>query len=67
MALLDGIAARIGLALLLGVTLEMGIRGFWYGNALAGCVPFLIGGVYLISGKWKTFKRSETAIDDRPA
>ena len=66
-ALLDGIAARIGLALLLGVTLEMGIRGFWYGNALAGCVPFLIGGVYLISGRWKTFKRSETAIDGRSA
>ena len=54
-ALLDGIAARIGLALLLGVTLDMGIRGFWYGNALAGLVPFLIGGTYLLSGKWKRF------------
>ena len=52
-ALLDGIAARIGLALLLGVKLEMGIRGFWYGNALAGLVPFLIGGAYLLSGAWK--------------
>ena len=52
-ALLDGIVARIGIAMLLGVVLGWGIRGFWYGNALAGIVPFFIGGVYLISGKWK--------------
>ena len=52
-ALLDGIAARIGLALLLGVELGLGILGFWYGNALAGLVPFLIGSVYLASGRWK--------------
>jgi Na+-driven multidrug efflux pump len=48
-ALLDGIFTRIGLSLLLGVTFGMGIRGFWYGNALSGLVPFLIGTVYLIS------------------
>lgn len=52
-ALLDGIVARIGLALLLGVYMNMGILGFWYGNALAGLVPFFIGTAYLISGKWK--------------
>ena len=52
-ALLDGILCRIGLSLLLGVTLGMGIRGFWYGNALSGLVPFLIGGGYLLSGRWK--------------
>ena len=52
-ALLDGLAARIGLALLLGRALEMGIRGFWYGNALAGLVLFLIGSTYLLSGRWK--------------
>ena len=52
-AMLDGIICRIGLALLLGVTLGWGIRGFWYGNALAGLVPFLIGGGYLASGLWK--------------
>ena len=56
-ALLDGILARIGLALLLGLTFGMGIMGFWYGNAFAGLVPFLIGGGYLLSGRWK--KRSE--------
>lgn len=52
-ALLDGIACRIGLSLLLGVVLSWGISGFWYGNALSGLVPFLIGSAYLFSGRWK--------------
>ena len=52
-ALLDGIVARIGLALLLGITLGMGIFGFWLGNALAGLMPFVIGGTFLLSGIWK--------------
>ncbi len=52
-ALLDGIVARIGIALFLGVYLNWGIKGFWYGNALAGIVPFFIGGTYLLSGKWR--------------
>ena len=52
-ALLDGIFTRIGLSLLLGVTFAWGIRGFWYGNALSGLVPFLIGTAYLLSGRWK--------------
>ena len=51
-ALLDGILCRIGLSFLLGVVFEYGIRGFWYGNALSGLVPFLIGSIYLASGKW---------------
>ncbi|MBQ7064077.1 MAG: MATE family efflux transporter [Firmicutes bacterium] len=63
-ALLDGIVARIGLALLLGITLGWGILGFWYGNAFAGLVPFLIGGLYLISGRWKTFRRKDDRNDD---
>ncbi len=53
-ALLDGIVCRIGLALLLGVVFNWGIRGFWYGNALSGLVPFFIGSVYLFSGAWKS-------------
>ena len=61
-ALLDGIAARIGLALLLGVELGMGILGFWYGNALAGLMPFVIGSAYLLSGRWK--HRASPAPDD---
>ena len=54
--LLDGVICRIGLAMLMGLVLEMGIMGFWLGNAFAGYVPFLIGGVYFLSGKWKTRK-----------
>ena len=56
-ALLDGIFCRIGLSLLLGIILGWGIRGFWYGNALSGLVPFLIGSVFLFSGRWKRFGR----------
>ena len=58
-ALLDGIACRIGLSLLLGVTLAWGIRGFWYGNALSGLVPFLIGFAYLLSGRWRRPGRAD--------
>ena len=54
--LLDGVIGRIGLALLLGITVGMGITGFWYGNVLAGYIPFFIGGVYYVSGKWRTQK-----------
>lgn len=52
-AIIDGMIARIGLAALLGFTLSMGCRGFWYGDALAGFVPILIGSVYYLSGKWR--------------
>lgn len=52
--LLDGVVARVGLSLLLGEALAMGIYGYWYGAALAGFVPFLIGGVYFLSGRWRT-------------
>ena len=51
-ALLDGMFCRIGLSLLLGLVLGWGIKGFWYGNALSGLVPFLIGFTYLYSGAW---------------
>ena len=51
--LLDGIVMRIGLTILLGLTLGFGIYGFWYGNALAGYMPFVIGMAFFFSGKWK--------------
>lgn len=51
--LLDGVVARVGLAMLMGITWGMGIQGFWYGNVLAGYVPFIIGGVYFLSGIWR--------------
>jgi len=55
-ALLDGIILRIGLSLLFGIGLKMEYTGFWLGDALAGFTPFVLGIVFLISGKWKTNK-----------
>ncbi len=55
-AMFDGVIIRIGLSLLLGVTFACGVYGFWYGNALAGLTPFVIGGVYYLTGRWRTRK-----------
>lgn len=53
-ALFDGIVARIGLSYVLGFTLGMGVRGFWFGDALAGYMPFAVGFVFFLTGRWKT-------------
>lgn len=53
---IDGIIARIGLSLLFGITMGMGIQGFWLGSALAGNVIGVIGIIYYCSGKWKNRK-----------
>lgn len=55
-ALVDGVVSRIGLSLLMGITFNMGIEGFWYGSALASFMTGIIGGIYYFSGKWKTRK-----------
>lgn len=52
-AIIDGMISRIGIAALLGFALGMGCQGFWYGDALAGFMPFVIGMCYYLSGKWK--------------
>lgn len=52
-AILDGIISRIGIAALLGFGMKMGCEGFWYGDALAGFIPIVIGMSYFISGRWK--------------
>lgn len=54
MALFDGLILRIGLSVLFGIWLDFGYLGFWLGDALAGFTPFFIGGVYYLSGTWKT-------------
>ena len=59
-ALLDGVACRIGLSILLGVTLNWGITGFWYGNAISGCIPFVIGFAFLLSGRWKVVRKTDS-------
>ncbi len=53
-AILDGIVMRIGLAVLLGLVLDMKHYGFWLGDALAGFTPFFIGLWFYFSDKWKT-------------
>ena len=58
-AIIDGVIARIGLAALLGFALHMDCRGFWLGDALAGFMPLVIGGVFFLSGKWKEPQRVE--------
>ncbi|MGN1003878.1 MAG: MATE family efflux transporter [Oscillospiraceae bacterium] len=52
-AIMDGIVARVGLSLLFGKALGLGYFGFWMGNAVSGCVPFLLGAVYYLSGRWR--------------
>ena len=52
-AIIDGIFARVGLSLLLGLAMDLGYFGFWMGNALAGVTPFVLGCIYFLTGHWK--------------
>lgn len=56
-AILDGMISRIGIAAMLGFVLKIGCQGFWYGDAIAGFIPFIIGITYYFSGKWKIKKQ----------
>ena len=50
---------RILRAALLGFGLRMDCFGFWMGDALAGFMPLLIGGVFYLSGRWRSRERVE--------
>ena len=52
-AIIDGMISRVGIAALLGFAMKMGCEGFWYGDALAGFMPLIIGMCYYVSGRWK--------------
>jgi len=52
-ALIDGVISRMGLAALLGFAMQLDCFGFWMGDSLAGFMPFLVGGTFYLSGKWK--------------
>lgn len=52
-AIIDGMISRIGLAALFGFALHWDCFGFWMGDALAGFMPLVIGGVFYLSGRWK--------------
>lgn len=57
-AIIDGMISRIGIAALLGFAVGMGCQGFWYGDALAGFMPMVIGTWYFLSGHWKSAKHN---------
>ena len=52
-AIIDGVISRVGISALLGFAVGMGCQGFWYGDALAGFMPFVIGLCYYATGRWK--------------
>ena len=53
--LLDGVVLRLGISFLLAYTMNLGVRGFFYGDALAHLGPLTVSAVYYFSGKWKTY------------
>ena len=55
-AIIDGMISRIGISALLGFAVGMGCQGFWYGDALAGYMPMVIGIIFFLSGRWKKDK-----------
>lgn len=55
-AILDGVVNRIGFAVLLGLVLNLGYLGFWYGDVIANFTPFFVGIFFYLSGRWKTRK-----------
>lgn len=55
-AVFDGVVGRIGLTALLGFGFGLGLKGLWYGNALAGFLPFFVGLVFYLNGGWKKGK-----------
>lgn len=54
--LLDGVILRLGISFLLAYVFDMGVIGFFYGNALARLGPIILSSAYFYSGKWKTRK-----------
>lgn len=52
-ALIDGMISRVSIAALLGYALKMGCQGFWFGDALSGFVPIIVGMTYYLTGRWR--------------
>lgn len=50
--LMDGVVLRLGISFTFAYLLDMGVIGFFYGNALARLAPVVIGLCYYFSGKW---------------
>lgn len=52
--LLDGMVLRLGIGFYFAYACNMGVEGFFYGNALARIAPVVLCAIYFYSGKWKT-------------
>lgn len=63
---LDGVILRLGISFFLAYSCEMGVVGFFYGNALARLGPTLVSGIYFLSGKWKTRKLLLDSAKSKP-
>lgn len=50
---LDGVILRLGISFFLAYTMQLGVVGFFYGNALARLGPATIGIIYYFSKNWK--------------
>ncbi len=61
-AIIDGMISRIGISALLGFAVGMGCQGFWYGDAIAGYMPMVIGLIFFLSGRWKKDKSEQTKL-----
>ena len=55
MGVVEGFILRIGLTYLMGVVLDLGISGFWYGSAIASYGYGLVVFPYFLSGRWKNY------------
>ena len=58
MGVVEGFILRIGLTYLLGVVLDLGIQGFWYGSAIASYGYGLVVFPYFLSKRWKNYKKA---------
>lgn len=58
MGVVEGFILRIGLTYLLGVALDLGIQGFWYGSAIASYGYGLVVFPYFLSKRWKNYKKA---------
>ena len=52
--MLDSIVFRFALCFLFGYGLDLGMVGFYMGSNFARLGPILVGGIYFLSGRWKT-------------
>ena len=55
--LLDGVIFRIGFSFLFAKLLNMGVAGFFLGDALARLGPIIVNGSYYLSGRWEKYRK----------